>query len=441
MRQPVSGWGRYPVVETEWLETSSPAQAGTATATHPGMIAQGNARAYGDAAIGQDVTLAMGGLDRMISFDPVAGVLDAEAGVLLGDIITALLPRGWFPFVVPGTRFVTLGGAIAADVHGKNHHLEGGFGRYVESLTLALPDGSVTTASRAENTALFDHTIGGMGLTGTILRATIRLRPVETGWIRQQTLVAANLREAMGALETAQGSTYSVAWIDCLAKGESLGRSLIYLGEHAPRRELGRRVAFPPLTPPKLAVPFDMPGLALSHPSVAAFNELYYRMGARKAGAAFMVPVGPYFFPLDGIDNWNRIYGKRGFVQHQCVLPPDTAQDALSDMLGIITKEGNASFLAVLKKLGRSEGVLSFPMEGFTLALDFPVTPGLEAFLSQLDGVVTQARGRLYLAKDARQSRETFDAGYPAAEAFRAFRRDHGLSPHLSSRLSNRLGL
>jgi decaprenylphospho-beta-D-ribofuranose 2-oxidase len=441
MNRLVSGWGRSPRVETAWLDAHTAAEAGAACSSHHGMIARGNGRAYGDAAVGTRVTLAMGGLDRMIAFDAATGLLRAEAGVLLGDIIAAFLPRGWFPFVVPGTRFVTLGGAIAADVHGKNHHGEGGFGRYVEALVLAMPDGSVKTASRAENPVLFHHTIGGMGLTGTLLEATIRLRPVETGWVRQQTLVAHNLDEALRALDAADAATYSVAWIDCLARGPHLGRSLVYRGEHARRAELEGRTPFPALKPPRLGVPFDLPALALSRLSVTAFNELYFRMGARKAGRSFLVPVGPYFFPLDGVHNWNRIYGRRGFVQHQCVLPPANAGAALAEMLGIITKQGNASFLAVLKKLGASQGTLSFPLEGYTLALDFPVAPGLEAFLSQLDAVVTRAQGRLYLAKDSRQSRATFDAGYPAAEGFRAFRRDNGLAPHLSSHLSNRLGL
>lgn len=441
MRRAVAGWGRSPQIETEWLEAVDPAAARAMTADRAGLIARGNGRAYGDAAIGLEATLAMGGVDRMVRFDAQGGLLTAEAGVLLGDILTAFLPRGWFLPVVPGTRLVTLGGAIAANVHGKNHHGEGGFGRYVEAITLALPNGQTLRASRDENPDWFFHTLGGMGLTGTILDATIRLRQIETGWIRQQTVVAQNLSEAMRALEAADGATYSVAWIDCVSRGDNLGRSLVFLGEHATRGEIADREVFPALGAPKLAVPFDLPGLALSWPTVSAFNEAYFRLGARKAGAPFLVPAGPYFFPLDGVAHWNRIYGRRGFVQHQCVLPPARAGEALNDMLEIITRAGNASFLAVLKKLGKGEGTIAFPFEGFTLALDFPRAPGLEPFLAQLDAVVLKAGGRLYLAKDSCQSRATFDAGYAQADAFRTFRREHGLAGRIASRLSDRLGL
>ena len=359
-------------------------------------------------------------------------------------MVDAFLPRGFCPAGGPGTRLVTIGGAIAADVHGKNHHRDGGFGDHVVDLVVATGAGEVLRASPTENPDLFFATIGGMGLTGTILEATIRLRPVETGWIRQTTVVAPDLAAAVAALEAADATTYSVAWIDCVAKGASLGRSLVFLGEHATRADLDARAArdvFPALGRPLLAVPIDFPSIALSHPTVAAFNEVYFRLGARKAGAPFLTPVGPYFFPLDGVGDWNRIYGRRGFVQHQCVLPPETAPAALAELLGRIARRGTASFLAVLKKLGGSNGWISFPKPGWTLALDFPVDAGLYDFLDELDRVVVDAGGRLYLAKDARQSRATLEAGYPDLARFRDFRR--GLDPdaRVRSRLSERLGL
>lgn len=440
----VSGWGGFPIVEGRLVSAASQADIVAAMAAAEGFVARGNGRAYGDAAIGEPLTLSMLPFNRMIGFDPETRLLRAEAGVLLDEIIAVFLPRGFFPTVVPGTRFVTLGGAIASDVHGKNHHRDGGFGDHVAELVLVTGAGEVIRASREENAELFRATIGGMGLTGTIIEATIRLRPVETGWIRQTTIVADDLASAMAALDAGDAATYSVAWIDCLAKGPKLGRSLIFLGEHATRAELGARELrdpFPVPRAPRLAIPVDFPDLALNPLSVAAFNELYFRAGARKAGAPFLVAAAPYFFPLDGVGRWNRIYGRRGFVQHQCVLPPETAESALAELLERIAGRGDASFLAVLKKLGPSHGLVSFPMLGYTLALDLPLTPGLLEFLDELDKVVVKAGGRLYLTKDARQLRTTYDAGYPGADAFRALRREIDPAGRIRSRLSTRLSL
>lgn len=440
----ISGWGRYPVVDGRRIEVSDRSDVIAAMRAADGMVARGNGRAYGDAAIGEIETLSTSSLDRMIRFDPETRLLTAEAGVMLDDVIAAFLPRGFFPMVVPGTRFVTLGGAVASDVHGKNHHRDGGFGDHVTEIVLVTGAGDVVRASRDENPDIFLATLGGMGLTGVIVEATIRLRPVETGWVRQTTVVADDLAAAMAALEAGDAATYSVAWIDCVAKGAKLGRSLVFLGEHASRGELGAREArdpFPVPGKPRLAVPLDFPNFALNHLSVAAFNEVYFRVGARKAGSPILAPVGPYFFPLDGVAAWNRIYGRRGFVQHQCVLPPATAAGALSDLLERIARRGDASFLAVLKKLGPSYGLVSFPLTGYTLALDFPMTPGLLPFLDELDDVVVRAGGRLYLTKDARQSRRTFDAGHPGADAFRALRRSLDPDRRIRSRLSTRLNL
>ncbi|MBV9531759.1 MAG: FAD-binding oxidoreductase [Bradyrhizobium sp.] len=443
MRQ-ITGWGRYPIIATELLTPTNRTEVVRTMRAADGVVARGNGRAYGDAAVGTMSTLSMLGLDRMVRFDPEAGQLSAEAGVLLADVITAFLPLGFFPYVVPGTRYVTIGGAIASDVHGKNHHRERGFGDYVVDLTLLTGAGDIMRASPEENSDLFWATIGGMGLTGTILEATIRLRRVETGWIRQTTVVARDLATAMVALDAGDSSTYSIAWIDCVAKGAQLGRSLVFLGEHATRGELRGRSAencFPSLGDPKLSVPIDLPSLALNPLSVAGFNELYFRAVARKAGAPFLSAALPYFFPLDGIANWNRIYGRRGFVQHQCVLPPATAARTLTEMLDRIARRGDGPFLAVLKKLGGSGGVLSFPFEGYTLALDFPFSLSLLEFLDELDRIVVNAGGRLYLSKDARQNRQTFEAGYPNAHRFRELRRSLDSAGRIRSHLSYRLGL
>ncbi|AWM04180.1 FAD-binding oxidoreductase [Bradyrhizobium amphicarpaeae] len=434
----VSGWGRFPVVDSDVLRPRSFAAVGEAVSA--GTVARGNGRAYGDAAIGATRTLTMTGFDRVRSFDPATGRIRLEAGVLLSDLIDTFGPRGFLPFVVPGTRFVSVGGAIAADVHGKNHHCEGGFGRYVDSLLLRTGQGEVIEASRDENSDAFFATVGGMGLTGIILEATMRLRPVETGWIRERVISASDLDAAMRALEAGDAATYSVAWIDCVARGRDLGRSLIYLGEHADRGELAEGAdAFPVGQGSRLSVPVDLPSIALNRTSVRAFNELYYRMGARRAGGSHVVSLYPYFFPLDSVGGWNRIYGKRGFLQHQCVIPQAGARAVLGEILDRVARRGDASFLAVLKKLGQGDGILSFPLPGYTLALDFPVKGDILNFLDEIDRLVVAAGGRLYLAKDARQSRATFEAGYPALRRFNAIRKSLDPAGNIRSKLSQRL--
>ncbi|UPK27116.1 FAD-binding oxidoreductase [Bradyrhizobium sp. 195] len=434
----VSGWGRFPVVDSDVLRPRSFAAVGEAVSS--GTVARGNGRAYGDAAIGAVRTVGMTGFDRVRSFDPVTGRIRLEAGILLSDLIDTFGPRGFLPFVVPGTRFVSIGGAIAADVHGKNHHCEGGFGRYVDSLLLRTGQGEVIEASREQNSEAFFATVGGMGLTGIILEATMRLRPVETGWIRERVISASDLDAAMRALEASDEATYSVAWIDCVARGRDLGRSLIYLGEHAGKGELPDGAdAFPVGKDPRLSVPVDLPSMALNRTSVRAFNELYYRMGARRSGGSHVVSLYPYFFPLDGIGGWNRIYGKRGFLQHQCVIPEQGAGAVLGEILDRVARRGDASFLAVLKKLGQGDGILSFPLPGYTLALDFPVKGDILNFLDEIDRLVVAAGGRLYLAKDARQSRTTFAAGYPALQRFNAIRKSLDPAGNIRSKLSQRL--
>lgn len=410
-------------------------------AGHGGVIARGNGRAYGDSAVGGAATLDMRRLNRMLSFDPDSGVLVAEAGVLLADIIDAFLPRGWFLQVTPGTKFVSLGGAIASDVHGKNHHRDGAFGSFVEWLDLMGPDGAVKRVSRRDNSQLFEWTLGGMGLTGIILRAALRLRPVQSAWIRQRTIVAENLRAAIDAFEGAQEATYSVAWIDCLASGAALGRSLVMLGEHAEADELPAAYRAAPLSSPlkrKRRVPFDAPAKALNRHTVRAFNALYWRKGCR-GPAETLIDWDTYFYPLDAILGWNRIYGRRGFVQFQCVVPLDGAERSLAALLTETARAGQGSFLAVLKRLGAQESRFSFPMEGYTLALDFPANPTTLALLDRLDRITLEHGGRFYLAKDARLPARTFHAADPRAAEFVAMRQEASLDRAFASGQSNRL--
>ena len=439
----LSGWGRYPVVESRVLAPRSVEALRELVLSEPSLIPRGNGRAYGDSAINRDATIEMHHLDRMIAFDPGTGQLVAEAGVLLGDIIAAFLPRGWFPMITPGTKFVTLGGAIAADVHGKNHHRDGSFRACVDWVEIMGTDGALRRCTPEDDPVLFDHTLGGMGLTGIILRAAIRLRPVESGWIRQTTLAAPNLGAAMAAFEDTQEATYSVAWIDCLGRGARLGRSLVMIGEHAtpgdlPPEHAGAPFAIKPKR--KLTVPFDFPSITLNTYTLRAFNTLYYQAGARKPGTR-LVDWDSYFYPLDAILGWNRIYGRKGFAQFQCVLPLDRAKAGLEALLDEIARAGSGSFLAVLKRFGKQDSAFSFPMEGYTLALDFPVNPKTLALLERLDRITLDHGGRFYLAKDSRMSAATLRASDGRVSDFQSLRDARDLTGRFRSAQAERLEL
>jgi len=438
----LSGWGRYPVHDAQVFAPRSD-DALAQRVKIGGAIARGNGRAYGDCAVSHANTLHMRHFNRLIAFDPSTGQLVAQAGVLLADIIRTFLPRGWFPAVTPGTKFVTLGGMIAADVHGKNHHKDGSFGGCVDWIDLVDATGTVQRCSRQENPGLFDWTVGGMGLTGVILRAAIRLRAVETAWIRQTTLPAANLDAAIGLLETAQDATYSVAWIDCLSQGDRLGRSLGLLGDHATPDDLTeeqRQNAFDAGLRRTLSVPFNLPSGMLNGVTARAFNAFHYRNGARKAGR-MLVDWDSFFYPLDATLGWNKVYGHKGFMQFQCVLPLDQSAPGLRALIETISATGQGSFLAVLKRFGAQESRFSFPMLGYTLALDFPVNERSLALLKRLDDIVLAYGGRFYLAKDSRMSAKTLRQSDARADHFVQMRDENALRAQLVSAQSERLGL
>jgi FAD/FMN-containing dehydrogenase len=435
----LSGWGKYPRVVVRQVTPSERASAIAALAKEPSLIARGNGRAYGDAALNPLATLSMLNVRHVLAFDPVAGRVTVEAGALLADLIAHILPHGWFLPVTPGTKFVTIAGAVAADVHGKNHHLAGSFATYVEALDIALADGRVLTCSPSAHPDIFAATCGGMGLTGLILNVTLRLLRVETALIRQEIRRCANLLEAMAAFEAARNWTYSVAWIDCLARGASLGRSLLFLGEHARRDEVAPPSAgLVPARRRTFRIPMDFPSWALNRWSVAAFNELYWR---RARPASTLVNYDSYFYPLDAVLEWNRIYGRAGFVQYQCVLPKAASAAGLTALLTCISRARAGSFLSVLKLFGAQTGVLSFPMEGFTLALDFPASPATFALLTELDAIVADHGGRLYLAKDSRMGAALFRRSYGQLDAFQALRTRLDPGGRFWSVQSRRLGI
>jgi decaprenylphospho-beta-D-ribofuranose 2-oxidase len=436
----LSGWGRYPQHQAQlFAPRSEPALAARIAAG--GLIARGNGRAYGDSAISPQNTVHMRHFNRLIAFDAATGQVVAEAGILLADIIHAFLPQGWFPAVTPGTKFVTLGGMIAADVHGKNHHIDGSFASFVDWIDVMDASGTTNRCSAQTNTDLFAWTIGGMGLTGVILRAAFRLRPVETAWIKQTTLPAANLGTALTLLDQSADAPYSVAWIDCLAKGHKLGRSLVMLGQHATPDDLTHRHRhFATRAKRPKSVPLTLPSGMLNAVTTRAFNAAYFWRGSRNAGPK-LVDWDSYFYPLDAILGWNRIYGRKGFAQFQCVLPLDQCRAGLQALLEATSTTGAASFLAVLKRFGPQQGRFSFPMPGYTLALDFPVNARTLALMNSLDQITLAHGGRFYLAKDSRMTAETLRASDTRTADFLHMRHDAALRPVFASAQSERLDL
>jgi len=444
-RAPLAGWGRYPTYLSEVYRPETRAELSeiVASESHQ-LLPRGAGRAYGDAALnapGRLIDLTR--LNRMLSFYPETGILRCEAGVTFSDIIDTFLPRGFFPSVVPGTRFVTMGGAIAADVHGKNHHRDSSLSAHVLSFDLMLASGEIRRCSQEENSDLFWATLGGMGLTGIVLEAELQLRRVESAWIESEVVRAPNIDEAIKAFERIDRDYgYSVAWIDCVSRGSALGRSVIELGDFATYEQLNPRQRGTPLSVRprfRATVPIDLPGFALSPLTVRAFNAVYYRR--HRSTPRRLIDYERFFFPLDSIREWNRIYGRRGFVQYQCVWPLEESRAGLIEVLEEVTRSRRASVLAVLKKFGPQQGMLSFPMPGYTLALDFPVRDGLMASLDRLDGLVLRRGGRVYLAKDARMRPEVFQAMYPKLDAWRAIKAAADPNNRFSSSLSRRLGM
>ncbi|MEU6468887.1 FAD-binding oxidoreductase [Streptomyces massasporeus] len=423
----VTGWGRTAPTAARLIRPRSYEEAAAAVRDcgARGGIPRGLGRAYGDAAqnAGGSV-LDMTALDRVHAIDADGGTVLCDAGVSLHRLMEVLLPLGWFVPVTPGTRYVTVGGAIGADIHGKNHHVSGSFARHVLALELLTADGEIRTV--IPGTPLFDATAGGMGLTGVILTATIRLQPVETSLMSVDTERATDLDDLMARLAaTDHRYRYSVAWIDLLARGAATGRAVLTRGDHAPLDALPARLRRDPLafrTPRLPATPELLPEGLLSRTTVGLFNELWYRKAPR-ARTGRLQRISPFFHPLDGVPHWNRVYGRGGFVQYQFVVGYGR-EDALRRIVRRISERRCPSFLAVLKRFGESDpGWLSFPVPGWTLALDIPAgLPGLGAFLDELDEEVAAAGGRVYLAKDARLRPELLAAMYPRLDDFRELR-------------------
>ena len=411
-------------------------------------LTRGLGRSYGDSSLPAPSELSVAGsalMDRILDFDPESGVLRAEAGFTLQEMNRLLLPRGWFTPVSPGTKFVTLGGMVASDVHGKNHHHQGTFGAHVHALRMCLADGRTLECSRSIHPDLFRATLGGMGLTGHILEVEIALERIPTPWILMESRRVTDIDHLLHALdESGRRWPFTMAWVDGLSRGSALGRGILMTGRWAEPEEA------PPHPPPelrKLAVPCMLPSWALNRSSVRAFNELYYRSHPRAARVRVVHP-DKFFYPLDAIHAWNRIYGARGFTQYQCVLPdPDgsrrrhaATRRAVRAFMDLLTGSEAASPLCVVKDCGEEGiGMLSFPKRGVSIAADFAITPGTQALVDTLNDFVIAHEGRIYLTKDAFTRPEHFRAMEPRLAAWEEVRRRWDPEARLRSRQSVRL--
>ena len=418
MKKKIANWGNYPVMETEEKTFVFEEQLSKAVLHSDNIIARGNGRCYGDASLAKH-TISTLKYDKVLSFDTEKGIFECQAGLTLDKILEVIVPKGWFLPVTPGTKFITVGGAIASDVHGKNHHVDGCFSHHVLDMDVVLSNGESITCSPHLNTDLFWATCGGMGLTGIITRARFDLKKIESSYIKQKQIKANNLEEVIELFEKYRHYTYSVAWIDCLQKGKHFGRSILMLGEHATIEDLDENKKKNPLKLPsktQITFPFNLPSFVLNQFTIKAFNFVFYGKNLSRE-INNIISYEPFFYPLDAILHWNRGYGKPGFVQYQFVLPLESKQ-GLIEILNKISDKGLGSFLAVLKIFGKQDDLISFPKEGYTLALDFPVRKGLFEFLDELDKVVLNYGGRIYLSKDARMKSEIFWNGYPNAHKF-----------------------
>lgn len=441
MKKQIANWGNFPAVQSDERSFAFDEQLQQVVASDTSFIARGNGRCYGDASLA-DVTVSTLKYDKILSFDTQNGILECQSGITLDQVLEVIVPKGWFLPVTPGTKFITIGGAIASDVHGKNHHVDGCFSHHVHEMDVLLANGETIRCTPSLHTDLFEATCGGMGLTGVITRVKFGLKKIETSYIKQKQVKAANLDEVLQLFEQYKDYTYSVAWIDCLQKGKDFGRSILILGEHATVNDLPEEQKKDPLKLPRkkqINFPINLPWWVLNTFTVKAFNFLYYAKNTRKE-INNVVSYEPFFYPLDAILHWNRGYGSKGFVQYQFVVPMH-ARQGLVEIMQKISDAGMGSFLAVLKVFGKQDSLISFPAEGYTLALDFPVRKGLMEFLDQLDEIVLKYGGRLYMSKDARMKPGMLEAGYPRLQHFKDIIRKYNPNYKFRSIQSDRLRL
>jgi hypothetical protein len=397
-------------------------------------IPYGNGRSYGDSCISNNL-IDLKEYDEVINYDNKKGLIIVQSGVLVDKILNLIVKDGWFLPVVAGTKLITIGGAIASDIHGKNHHLDGCFSEHIKWLKILLPNGKKLTCSKNKNRELFLATCGGMGLTGIILQTEIKLKKINSTQIKKTTIKTENLKDTFRVFNSIKNEPYSVAWIDCLSKNEKLGKGIVSYGKFLDSGVLNFNIKR------RINIPFYFPHFVLSKYSVKLFNWVYYnRIKSKKITT--IVNFDSFFFPLDIIKNWNRIYGKKGFLQYQFILPKKTSYKGLLSILKKISESGKGSFLAVLKLYGKeNDNYLSFPKEGYSLALDFKIEKGVFKLLNELDKIVLKYDGRIYLSKDSRVSKKVFEKGYPNINKFRNLRKQYNLNEMLTSKQAERIGI
>jgi len=403
-KQKITNWGNYPVIDSDVVEFTQTNELRENISGADKIIARGNGRCYGDASL-QKKVISTKKWNHFLDFDRTNGIIECESGVLLSEIIEIAVPAGFFIAVTPGTKFITVGGAIASDVHGKNHHKDGCFSEFLIHFDLMIESGEIKRCSKEENQELFWATIGGMGLTGIILSARFSLKKIETAYIKHEAIQAKNLDEIYQLMDESESWTYTVAWIDCLQKGKKLGKSIMLRGEHAKVSELPEKLKKEPFKikkKPNLNIPFYFPGFVLNSLSIKIFNWLYFNK-QRKRHVKEIIDLDTFFYPLDAIHNWNRIYGKKGFIQYQFVIPKNNGKEGMRKILETIANSGNGSFLVVLKLFGQNNpnAYNSFPFPGYTLALDFKLNDKLPELVRNLDTLVEEYGGRIYRTKDA----------------------------------------
>lgn len=441
MKKRIANWGNYPVVETNEKSFTFDEELEDLLSGNESFIPRGNGRCYGDASLAKN-TISTLKYDKVLSFDKTAGIFECQSGLILDRILEVIVPAGWFLPVTPGTKFITVGGAVASDVHGKNHHIEGAFSNHILEMDIVLSSGKTISCSPNLHPDLFEATCGGMGLTGLITRVKFTLKKIETSYITQRQIKAGNLEELIQLFDKHRNCTYSVAWIDCLKKGVHAGRGILILGEHADISHLNENRKSNPLKYPsrkQINFPFYLPSWVLNKLTVRLFNFLFYLKNFKKE-IKNVIEYESFFYPLDTILHWNRCYGKKGFIQYQFLLPLES-KIGLTEILQKIGDRGLGSFLVVLKVLGKQASIISFPKEGYTLALDFPMRAGLLEFLDELDQIVLRYGGRIYMSKDARMKPDVLRQGYPDLESFKAILRKYNPSGRIQSDQSDRLSL
>lgn len=430
-----NSWGNYPIIKKNIFSFKNTNELQTILSTiQTKVIAFGNGRSYGDSALNHNI-IDCSNYNKILNFDTIKGIITCQAGVTFEQILDLIVEKGWFFKVTPGTKFITVGGAIASDVHGKNHHIEGCFSKSIIEIKMMLADGTITTCSNDINSDLFKATCGGNGLTGIILEATFSLKKIHSQNIEETLIKTSNLLETFEVFENYKNEAYSVAWIDCFATKNNIGKSIVMTGDFTNDTDLN----YQPKT--KLTIPFYLPKICLNKYTIKLFNFMYYNKIRDKIKHT-IVNLDTFFYPLDAINDWNKIYGKDGFTQYQCILPKEKSYEGMYEILSTIEQSGKGSFLAILKLYGKeNENFLSFPLEGYSLALDFKIEPNLFDLLDKLDKIVEKYEGRIYLTKDVRTSKKSFEKGYKQLNKFKEIKKQYDNLSKFESLQSKRLGI